>query len=87
MPRWQVWEYGYGDGARLHYQAPTPEKAVKAFLERRVASGTTFREALEEQGQDEIHICVKDPTVKGTQDNPNYPTVFTYTLRKEWVES
>ncbi|MDY6766288.1 MAG: hypothetical protein SVW77_02880 [Candidatus Nanohaloarchaea archaeon] len=77
MPRWQVWEYGYGDAARLHYHAPTADRAVKAFLDRQVASGQTFRELLRERGQDRIHVCVKDPRVDGTQQDPNYPDVVT----------
>ncbi|MDY6769010.1 MAG: hypothetical protein ABEI97_05450 [Candidatus Nanohaloarchaea archaeon] len=87
MPRWQVWEYGYGDGGRMHFHAPTPEKAVKAFLERQVASGKTYRQALEDRGQEAVKVCVKDPSVEGTRQNPNYPDVHTYELQKEWVEA
>ncbi|MFB6167203.1 MAG: hypothetical protein ABEJ62_02990 [Candidatus Nanohaloarchaea archaeon] len=80
-------EYGHGDSGRLRFQAPTEQKALKAFLERRVASGKTFRESLEDREREEIKLCVKDPTVEGTREDPNYPSVVTYTLEKQWVES
>lgn len=87
MGLWEVWEYGYGDSGRLRYRAPTREKAVKAFLERRVASGKLYREFLEERGQEEVKVCVKDPRKEGTRKDPNYPEVRTLQLRKEWIES
>lgn len=87
MALWEVWEYGYGDGGRIRYRAPSADKAVKAFLERRVASGLMFREFLEEKGQEKVKVCVKDPRKEGTRESPNYPSVHTFQLRKEWVES
>lgn len=80
MPRWQVWEYGYGDAGRLHFDAPHEEGAARAFLDRRVASGVTFREALRRRGQDRVLVAVKDPSVTGTRESPNYPSVHAVDL-------
>ncbi|MFB6076832.1 MAG: hypothetical protein ABEK12_01730, partial [Candidatus Nanohaloarchaea archaeon] len=67
--------YGHGDESRLRFRAPDADGAVKAFLDRRVATGRTFRDAVRQQDRDHILVCVKDPTVTGTHSNPNYPAV------------
>lgn len=84
MSSWEVWEYGYGDGGRLRYRAPSEEKAVKAFLDRKVASGKTFRELLKERRREKIIVCVKDPTLEGTQENPNYPSVHSVEVTERY---
>ncbi|MCJ7450759.1 MAG: hypothetical protein MUP58_03400 [Candidatus Nanohaloarchaeota archaeon QJJ-9] len=84
MKTYQVWEYGFGNQGRLNFQAESKEKAVKAFLDRKVASGKSFREVLKQRGKKEIRVCVKDPNKTGTRENPNYPEVHTYKRHQVW---
>ncbi len=73
----EVWEYGEGDGPRNMYEAGSEEKAMKAYLERQLVTGRTYREHLQRDGVDRLLLCVKNPALKGTRQNPNYPSVYT----------
>lgn len=75
MTTYETWIYGNGDGPRLRYDAVSPEKAVKAFLDRRLATGILFRGHLAER-REYVHVCVKNPHKQGTRMNPNYPSVI-----------
>lgn len=75
MALWEVWRYGEGDAARLRFRRPAAEDAVKAFLDRRVATGLQFRDTLRKRGIETVLVCVKDPTVTGSRDSPNYPAI------------
>lgn len=77
MTMFQVWEYGAGDGPRNMYQAVSEEKAMKAYLERQLVTGRTYREYLKQDSVDRLLLCVKNPALKGTRQSPNYPSVYT----------
>lgn len=77
MTMFEVWEYGEGDGPRNTYQAVSEERALKAYLERQLVTGRTYREHLQDDGVDRLLLCVKNPALKGTRQNPNYPSVYT----------
>lgn len=76
MPLYQVWEYGEGDGPRNTYEAVSEEQAMKAYLERQLVSGKSYRAHLKSDGISRLLLCVKDPTWTGTQEDPNYPAVY-----------
>jgi len=75
MKTFEVWEYGYGKYHRFRYCDATREKAVEHFLNRKVIDKKSFREHLLEKKKD-IRVCVKDPSIKGSRKNPNYPEIF-----------
>lgn len=75
MTLFEVWEYGYGDAARLRFRAVREQDAASAFLDRQVATGLTFRETKRRAGRDKLLVCVKDPSQRGTRQNPNYPSI------------
>lgn len=86
MSLFEVWEYGYGNLARFRYQAEDHEKAIKKFMIRKVIgkSGySMFKDNLLEKGRKGIILCVKDPNLKGTRQNPNYPSVYHLKFDKE----
>jgi hypothetical protein len=81
MVRWEAWVYGEGSQGRIQLSAGGEHAAAKRFLNRHVlgaAGYMTFSAALEERGVDRVKICVKDPARKGSQEHPNYPTVYTF---------
>ena len=75
MKNFEVWEYGYGKYHRFRFTDISAEKAVGHFLNRDIFYGKSFREYLLEKKRD-IRICVKDPKIKGSRKNPNYPHIF-----------
>ncbi len=77
MPIFEVWEYGEGDGPRNTYTAVSEERAMKTYLERQLVTGKTYRHHLQQDGIDRLLLCVKNPALKGTRQNPNYPSVYT----------
>lgn len=87
MPMFEVWEYGEGDGPRNMYEAVSEEKAIKAYMERPLVNGKTYRAHLQDQGAERLLICVKDPAKKGTRENPNYPSVYTIDFSQGTVET
>lgn len=87
MGLYQVWEYGEGDGPRNTYRAVSEEKALKAYLERRLFNGSTYREYLKQNGIKRLLLCVKNPALKGTRENPNYPAVYTLEFGGDTIES
>lgn len=74
MALWEVWRYGEGDGGRLRFERPSPDDAVRTFLDRRVATGRTYREVLADRREKAL-VCVKDPNRTGTREAPNYPDI------------
>lgn len=86
MALWEVWRYGDGDGGRLRFRRPSPYHAVTAFLDRRVATGRTYRGMLQERSIDRVLVCVKDPAASGTRRNPNYPDIHHVKLREDSPE-
>lgn len=87
MALYQVWEYGEGDGPRNTYEAVSEEQAMKAYLDRQLVSGKTYRDHLKADGVDRLLLCVKDPTWTGTPDDPNYPAVYTIDFGSAAVET
>lgn len=83
----EVWEYGEGDGPRNVYESVSEEDALKAYLERPLFTGKTYREHLKKEGIERLLLCVKNPANKGTRENPNYPSVYTLTFGGERIES
>ncbi len=83
MPVFEVWEYGHGDAVRLRFTATHEEDAAQAFLDRRVATGRTYRETKRRAGHEKLLLCVKDPTVTGTREDPNYPSIHHIPLTEE----
>lgn len=93
MSLYEVWEYGYGNLNRFRYQGKDQEKAVKKFMDRKVMGKrgySMFKENLLHQGQERILLCVKDPNLKGTKKEHNYPGVYHLKFdkkREEWIIS
>ena len=76
MKTFEVWEYGFGKYHRFRFKEISAEKAVSHFLNRNVFGERSFRDTLLEKKKKDIKICVKDPLIKGTRKNPNYPKIF-----------
>lgn len=89
MTTYEVWEYGYGHLGRFVYQTSDEKKAVKRYMNRQIVSKkgySSYKEKLIGEDQEEILICVKDPSLKGTKQNPNYPSVYRLKFNRDKEE-
>ena len=93
MSLFEIWEYGYGNLSRFRYKAQDEEGAIKKFMNRKVMGKrgyTLFKENLLDKGQERILLCVKDPNLKGTKQDPNYPSIYHLKFNKEkeeWISN